>query len=467
MDPPVATLKTVTSPGGRTVSRNFIFAIVATIMMMGAIDQTIVATALPTLQRSLHAPITWSSWTITIYQLGQVVAMPVIGRVSDQFGRKRVFLIAIIVFIVASLCCGLSTNIYELVLFRALQALGGGAFMPSATGIVADTFGKDRDRAIGMFTSIVPIGSMAGPVLGGFLIAIWSWRAVFYINLPIGIVTFVLAVIYLPRSREVKSGRADVLGMLLLVMMMLPLMYGITTLGDGHTSLISPSFLIPEIFAAAFVYLFVRHAGRAEVPIISLRLLKIRAFATMNLVAGLYGGCALGIGTLVPLYGEERYGLSSIQVGSLLTARAVGVISLAGITAFAMRRIGYRIPMMLGFALSSIGMLLVALHPPFFGTYGWLALGSTIMGLGIGTAAPATNNAILSYAPREIASTAALRGTFRQVGGIIAISITTAIVSRSSHPGLALSHCFVGYAVLIVVLVLPLVMSVPDQRGGW
>ena len=151
MNPPAATVPGQAGPP--LARRNLIFAIVSIGLFMASVDQTIVATALTAIQRELHTQINWSSWTITIYALGQVMAMPLAGKLSDQFGRKRVFLIAVVVFTVASLCCGFADNIYLLlVALRGVQALGGGAFMPSATGIVADHFGAQRDRAVGMFT---------------------------------------------------------------------------------------------------------------------------------------------------------------------------------------------------------------------------------------------------------------------------------------------------------------------------
>jgi MFS family permease len=127
-----------TDPNAPKAHRYLVFAVVSVALFMASVDQTIVATALPTLQRDLHARVNWSSWTITIYALGQILVMPLAGSISDQLGRKRVFLGAIVVFTTASLLCGLSQNIYELVAMRAIQAIGGGAFMPSATGIVAD-----------------------------------------------------------------------------------------------------------------------------------------------------------------------------------------------------------------------------------------------------------------------------------------------------------------------------------------
>ena len=180
-------------PGEPLARRRLIFAIVSMGLFMSSVDQTIVATALPAIERELHAPINWSGWTITIYALGQVLAMPMAGKISDMYGRKKVYLIAIVLFTVTSLACGLATNIYVLVSLRVLQALGGGALMPSATGIVSDHFGRDRDRALGMFTSIFPIGGIVGPIIGGVFVAWWSWRGIFLVNVPIGIVLLVLA----------------------------------------------------------------------------------------------------------------------------------------------------------------------------------------------------------------------------------------------------------------------------------
>ena len=177
-----------------------IFAVVSMALLMGSIDQTIVATALPRLQRDLHTTVNWSGWTITAYQLGAVLTLPVAGRVADLYGRKKVFMICVVIFTASSLACGLSNSIYMLVPLRAVQAIGGGAFMPSASGIVSESFGKDRDRAIGMFTSIFPLGALIGPVLGGIITQDWSWRGIFFINIPIGVLLVILGLRILPGS---------------------------------------------------------------------------------------------------------------------------------------------------------------------------------------------------------------------------------------------------------------------------
>ena len=171
--------------------------------------------------------------------------MPMAGKISDMYGRKKVYLISAAVFTVASLCCGLAGNIYLLVLLRALQALGGGAFMPSATGIVSDHFGRDRDKALGMFTSILPIGGIVGPIIGGVFVAVWSWRGIFLVNVPIGIVLIAAGRASSCRRNATRvTSRIDLRGILLLGMLILAAMFGITYLGSGRVPLYSPVFLV-------------------------------------------------------------------------------------------------------------------------------------------------------------------------------------------------------------------------------
>src|ERR1700733_13592628 len=172
--------------------RYVVFTIVSLALMMASVDQTIVATALPALQHDLHAQVNWSSWTITIYALGQILVMPLAGKIGDQYGRKKIFLGAACLFTIASLCCGFADNIYLLVTLRGFQAIGGGAFMPSATGIVSWQFGPDRDRAVGLFSRFFPVGGIIGPILGGVFVTYWSWRGIFFVNVPIGLVLVVL-----------------------------------------------------------------------------------------------------------------------------------------------------------------------------------------------------------------------------------------------------------------------------------
>ena len=443
--------------------RKAVFAVVAIALFMSSVDQTIVATALPALQHDLHAPITWSGWTITIYALGQVLAMPIAGNISDQYGRKRVFLIAVAVFTTASLCCGFAPNIYWLVPLRALQSLGGGAFLPSANGIVADMFGRERDRALGMFTSIFPIGAVAGPAMGGFFVEFWTWRGIFLVNVPIGLVLILLARRIIPRHPRTHAERFDLTGVVLLGVALIAVMVGITNLGSPGAAW--PGIAVPIVIGIGAVVVFVRHTQRAPAPFITPQLLYGHGFGTMNVINVLFGSAALGFSALVPLYAQDRYGIGSLSSGSLLIARAIGMISIASIAVLMLRRTGCRPPMIVGNLVIAAGLVTMSLPAPAgIAPYWWLCATAALTGLGVGTAIPASNNAILQFAVGSIAAVAGLRGMFRQAGGILAVSVSTAVVARSAHPGPALGYLFLGFAALLVISV-PLAFLVPNHRG--
>jgi EmrB/QacA subfamily drug resistance transporter len=434
--------------------------------MMASIDQTIVATALPDIQRDLHAQVNWSSWTITVYALGQVLVMPLAGKIGDQFGRKQVFLGAAALFTTASLCCGLAGNIYLLIALRAIQSAGGGMFMPTATGIIAELFGKDRDRAVGLFSSIFPIGGIVGPVLGGIFVTYWSWRGIFLVNIPVGIVLITLGMIFIPDIARRPDLHLDIRGVLLLGCTLLPAMLGIAYLGSDGGSPVSPYFLVPECVAVFSAAAFVRHSARARSPFISLRFLTGRGFAVMNMLNFLYGSAVLGFAPLVPLYAEDRFGMAPLPAGTLLTARALGMIATAGLAVYLLRRTGYRWPIALGFVLCAAGLVATAASPHGMTVYTWLAFGTAICGIGAGISTPASNNATLQLAPDHTAAVAGLRGMFRQAGAITAVSITAAVVARSADPGIAQAHAFLIFAAVLVAA-LPFVLLVPEHRGSW
>lgn len=451
---------------GPVVRPNAIFVVTGVALFMASIDMTIVATALPTINHGLHTRITWASWTLTAYLLGQAVTMPIAGRISDQLGRRRVFIGAVCLFTAASLLCGMSTSIHELVALRALQAIGGGAFMPSATGIVSDHFGQNRDRAIGLFTSIFPIGGIVGPVLGGLILGAWSWRGIFLINVPIGLVLITAALRIIPATPPTSRQRPDLVGAVQFGATILAIMVAITDLGQAHASFVSPSVVAPLVLSLILGGAFLRRAGGVRNPIIPIRLLRGRAFLIMNVVNLAFGATALGAATLIPLYAQDRFHISAVRSGTLLTARALGMIAVAGATTFLLRRVGCRLPIAVGFLVASGGFVTIAMRAHGADPYWWIAAGAAFTGLGFGMAAPASNNAILSLAKTDIAAITGLRGMFRQTGGIMCISVITAVAARSPDQGVALGRAFIVLACAIVA-VIPLVFRVPDQRAPW
>ncbi|MCL1871960.1 MAG: MFS transporter [Promicromonosporaceae bacterium] len=453
-------------PGDPASGRGVVFAVVSLGLFMASIDGTIVATALHSLQTDLGAGIEWTSWTVTVYSLGQVLVMPLAGKLSDLYGRKRIFLVAVVVFTLASLGCGLSRSIGMLVVLRAVQSIGGGAFMPSATGIVSDAFGRNRDRAIGMFSSIFPIGGIAGPVIGGIIVANLSWRYVFFVNVPIGVLLLVFGLMVIPSGRKNPSQPLDVAGIALLGSFLLTAMLGITSVGDTPPGRFPVWAVVAGGAAVLLLVAFLAHTRRAEAPFIPMRLLRGRGFGVMNLVNFLWGSIAIGFSVLIPLYAQDRFGLDPLRAGTLLTARAVGMIVIASAATFALRRTGYRPPMLVGFVLVAIGLALMAWVPGSADPYTWMAVAGAVTGLGMGFAIPAANNASMQLAPESIAAITGLRGMFRQAGSITSVSVATAVVARAGDAGHTFQIVFLTLAVVLVAAT-GLIFLVPEHRGSW
>ena len=445
-----------------------IFSVVAMALLMSSLDGTIVATALHSIEHNLHSSINWTSWVITAYSVGLVLALSLAGKLSERFGRRRFFLFSVVVFALSSLCCGLATSIYVLIGLRVVQAAGGAGFTPSATGIVVEHFGSARDRAVGLFGSMFSIGSIIGPIFGGLFVTYWSWRGIFFVNVPISALLFVLCLRYVPRDPERTAERRsmDLSGMALLGVSVLALMTGISYLGEAGTRVWSPLVLIPIAIGVLGLALFGRHIRRVADPFIAPLLIAGRGFAAVNVINVLYGGAVAGVMALVPLYAVTRYQISTLGSGTLLTTEGVAVIAISGVAVMALRRTGYRLPLFIGSSLIAVGMVMLAIRPPGLSPYVWLSIDACVVGLGAGLSDPASRNAGLQLAPARSAALAAIRSTGRQVGQIAAVSITAAILAPAHSPGQLQAKVYVAFA-LLLVLCLPVITRVTEHRGSW
>jgi EmrB/QacA subfamily drug resistance transporter len=447
-----------------------VFTIVALTLFMMSVDATIVATVLYSLQRGLQTSINWAGWTITAYSFGFVLMLPISGKFSERYGRRKIFLASVVVFTVASLLCGLATNIYMLIALRAIQAAGGAGFTPSATGIVVDHFGPVRDRAVSLFGSIFPIGAMTGPIFGGLFVSYWTWRSVFFVNVPLGMAVIVLALRYVPRDRprrEEARQKMGANGMVPLGIGLLAGMFAASYLGERNAHAQSPAFVAPLAIAIVALWLFYRHINRSAYPFIAPRLIYGRGFGPVNLVNALYSGITFGMVALVPLYATNRYGINALDSGTLLTAQAVAAITLSILAALALRRTGHRPPLYFGGAVIVIGMQLLA-YSPMAGIppYGWLAGSTFLIGVGTGMINPASRNAGLQLAPEQASTLAALRTMCLQLGSMITISFATAVLASSDDPGVIQAWVYLA-ASLLLIAAFPLIARVPEHHGSW
>ncbi|MBS0293157.1 MAG: MFS transporter [Proteobacteria bacterium] len=452
--------------------RVLVFSIVSLALLMMSVDSTIVATALHALQQDLHTSVNWAGWTITAYAFGFVLMLPISGRLSDRYGRRRVFLGSVMVFTAASLLCGLTENIATLVALRALQAAGGAGFTPSATGIVVDHFGQARDRAVGLFGSIFPIGSMIGPIFGGLFVTYWNWRGVFFVNLPIGLAVIALALRYVPRD-AVRQGaprqqqRMDGLGMGLLAATLLTGMLVSSYLGESDAPLSPPVLAVLALVAGGCGWLFLRHVGRSSHPFIDPLLIHGPGFGVVNLVNMIYGGICIGATALIPLYATNRYGMNALQAGTLLMAQGAASITLSLLATAALRRTGYHLPLYLGGAISAVGMVLIALTPPVgIAPHSWLSGAAMTVGIGAGMVNPASRNAGLQLAPQHASAIAGLRSLCFQIGTIAVVSLATAALAGARDAEGRQAWVYAAIA-LLLALALPLVARVPEHHGTW
>ena len=440
-------------------------------MLMASIDGTITIVALPQLTDSLNASLSWVGWTLTSYQLVQIVMYPLAGQLSDMFGRRRVFLFCVITFTASSLLCALSPNIGMLIVFRAVQAVGGGGLLPSVIGMIADDYRDHRAQAIGLISSIMPIGSIIGPNLGGFLLAVWGWRAMFFINVPIGVLLVLGFILLMPKHADTvlrTSLHIDVIGLVQFVGAIVSLMYGMTVIANDVAKARNP--LVWLVFAVSVVLsvTFVLHVRRTPDAIMDYRLLARNPFLAANGYNFLFGAVTMGFYSFIPFYAVLKYGLTPFESAAVLTPRAVVVMLVSAFASVSVKRLGYRWPMLLGMGFVGLTFVLMAQGATSVQIGGWsiqgfwlLASIISIGGIGMGLANPASNNAAIDIAPEKAASITGIRGTFRLAGGTISITSIVLALSFFSDQAAGLDMIFLVFTAILLVIV-PLVLMIPE-----
>ncbi|HUL24045.1 MAG TPA: DHA2 family efflux MFS transporter permease subunit [Thermodesulfobacteriota bacterium] len=453
--------------------RYLVFVSASLGLLMYSIDSTAVAVAFPNFIKDFDTNILWAAWTISIYLIAVTSVMPLMGNLSDGFGRKKVFLISLSLFTASSFACGLAPNIYSLVAFRFLQGVGGASFLPTAAGIVSDQFPENRERAIGLFTSIFPIGGIVGPNLGGWIVSRYSWRYIFYINLPIGMGLAVLILILLKGSKILSRPHIDFVGASFFFGAILFLMLGLNLIAESF----SPSSLLLTILflivSLSFFFLFFYQEKKDPNPILDMALLKSKPFLAANLYNMMIGAGVFGTLAFIPLYATSVHKLSTLVSGVILTPRSLGIIPASAITSFLLKRWGYRWPMLLGLSiisfstilLDSPGLQLLRIIGIHSGVAEILAILIMMSGIGIGIALPASNNACIELMPEKVATITGLRGMFRSVGGAFGISLITIILHSSSTPLLGFRATFLSFG-LGLLLCIPLVFLMPTGKKG-
>jgi EmrB/QacA subfamily drug resistance transporter len=456
--------------------RYFLFFSASLSLLMYSIDGTAVAVAFPQFIKELDTNVLWAAWTMSIFYIGVVTAMPLAGKISDSFGRKKIFLISLVLFTSGSLACGRAPNIYTLIGFRFIQGVGGACFLPTASGIVSDHFPDNRETVIGLFTSIFVIGSIIGPNLGGWIVSRYSWRYVFYINLPIGICLLFLIMILLKEKVIVSQTHIDFVGASFFSGAVLFVMFGLNLIGENFSGLALLSCGVFLVISLSFGLLFLRQEKKETNPMLDIALLRSKPFLAANLLNMIIGAGVMGLFAFIPLYATSVHKLSTLMSGMILTPRSLGTITASTVTSFLLRRWGYRWPMVMGLAIISTATILLApgLQPwrmieNRLGIVGTISLLVLVSGIGAGIALPASNNACIELMPERVATIVGLRGMFRTVGGALGVSLITLILHASPNRASGFNIAFISFG-LGLMCGIPLVFLMPAGKqkiSGW
>ncbi|MDO8568264.1 MAG: MFS transporter, partial [Dehalococcoidales bacterium] len=336
-------------------------------------------------------------------------------------------------------------------------------FIPAATGIVADEFPRSRQQAIGLLTSILPIGWVVGPNLGGWMTVALGWRSIFWINIPLCAVALVASALLLPGGVR-RESRIDLVGAGLLACGLGGIMIGISEMGSADSQ---PMWALTGLLlgagVASLVY-FWRRQNRVKDPVIEPEVLRGRPFVAAN-VYNLMFGAVMGALSLIPLYAVSIYGMSTIESGLIITPRSVVMLGASTVTSFLLVRWGYRWPMSLGVAGTVPGLVLLALEPASFGILGsslmFLLLVMGLFGLSQGMATPASNNACIELMPQHLGTIVALRVMVRQTGGILSITTCSLLLENLGvAPGFRLF--FFAYLAFMIVIT-PAIFAMPKS----
>ena len=416
-------------------------------MLLAALDQTIVATALPTIAGDLHG-LSHLSWVVTAYLLASTISTPLWGKLGDLYGRKVFFQAAIVIFLIGSALAGLSHTMLQLIAFRAIQGIGGGGLLTGAQTIVADVVpARERGRYQGLFGSVFGVTSVLGPLIGGFFVDNLSWRWVFYVNIPIGVVALAVVAAVLPGHLRRAPHKIDYLGTVLLAGAATSLVL-LTSLGGTTYAWSSVPIYLMGAGAVVFGAGFVWAESRAAEPVIPLHLFRNRIFSASSAVGFVVGFAMFGAIAYLPQYMQIVKGVSPTVSGLRLLPLMAGLLATSITTGRLVSKWGrYRIFPILGTATMTIGLYLLSHLGVTTST--WLSsLYMLVLGAGIGGSLQvlvvAVQNSV-NYADLGAATAGAT--FFRSIGGSFGTAIFGAVFSNvlagnlaASLHGLSLPH---------------------------
>ncbi|MCD9900586.1 MDR family MFS transporter [Streptomyces sp. MT29] len=437
-------------PGEGQSRRTVLVAIGALLlgMLLAALDQTIVSTALPTIVSELGG-LDHLSWVVTAYLLAATAATPLWGKLGDQYGRKKLFQTAIVIFLIGSALCGMAQNMPQLIGFRALQGLGGGGLMVLSMAIVGDIVTpRERGKYQGLFGAVFGVTSVLGPLLGGFFTETLSWRWVFYINLPIGVVALLViaAVLHIPVHREKHT--IDYLGTFLIASVATCLIL-VASLGGTTWAWGSVQIIALAVLAVVLLVAFVAVERRAAEPVLPLKLFRIRTFSLVAVISFIVGFAMFGAMTYLPTFLQVVHGITPTMSGVHMLPMVLGMLLTSTGSGQLVSRTGrWKVFPLAGTALTAAGLLLLHRLSPASSTWE-MSLSFFVFGAGLGLVMQVlvlvVQNAV-SYRDLGVATSGAT--FFRSIGASFGVAIfgtvftnrltgqlDSALAGRSLPPG--------------------------------
>ena len=405
-------------------------------MLMAALDQTIVGTAMPRIISDLHGFEHYSA-VITAYMIASTAILPIAGKLSDVYGRKPFLLCGVLWFMAASALCGFAHGMLELVIYRGLQGLGAGVMQTMAFTTIADLYPPaQRGRVIGFVASVFGLSSVIGPLIGGFLTDGPGWRYVFYVNLPVGFVALAILYFFFPlvKAQKATNFKIDFAGSVSLVAAIVPFLLALSWGGRDYPWA-SPVILGMEaagvLFAAAFVFVELRAAH----PIVDLALFRNSIVSIALSTAFLASSAMFGATLFIPLFVQSVLGSSATESGKILMPLTLSLLLMAIIAGQGISRTGrYRPFAVVGVALSAIGMFLLTRMDPAT-HYTVLVRNVAILGVGLGAAMPVFNLAVQNAVEARVVGSATSMVQFvRSIGGALGVAVFGSVLANDFSP---------------------------------
>ncbi|MGD1034112.1 MAG: MFS transporter [Candidatus Dormibacteria bacterium] len=428
--------------GIRRANPWLVLVIVGLAQFMVVLDATVVNVALPSIQRALHFSTGSLEWVVNAYALTFGGFLLLGGRAGDLFGRRRLFAIGIALFSIASLLNGFAGSSTELVAGRALQGIGGALVSPAALSVLMTTFaeGRERVRAMAVWSAVAVGGGAIGLVLGGVLTQLASWQWVFFVNVPVGVATLILAARYVPESRAVGAeGRVDIAGAVSVTAGLMTLVYAIVNAQTAGWT--AGSTIGLGAVSAALLGIFVVLEARQRHPLIRLGIFRMRSLSGANTVMLLVAAGMFAVFFFASLYVQDVLGYSPLRAGFAFLPMTGMIVVGAGLSQALIRRVGAREVAMAGMGLAAAGMLLLSLLPVHGSYAANLLPGLLVMALGMGlTFVPVTLMATTNVDARDAGVASGLLNTAQQIGGALGLAVLSTLAANTTAQRLAGGH---------------------------